>query len=153
MKTAIAFIPVVLYAAALVLGVLGVPLRCADDSLTPLAQWMLFASLGLNSLWAALGHLCASDMVARSIGWQTSPFQKEIGAANLGIGLSAIVASVLGAGAGWAVFVMAACFLWGAAIVHVRDMVTEKNFAINNAGPIFWWDILTPATLLVGLLI
>jgi hypothetical protein len=30
-------------------------------------------------------------------------------------------------------------------------MIEQRNFAINNAGPIFWWDILTPLTLLVGL--
>jgi hypothetical protein len=40
--------------------------------------------------------------------------------------------------------VMAASFLWSAAAVHIADMVRNKNFAINNAGPIFWWDILTP---------
>ena len=28
----------------------------------------------------------------------------------------------------------------------------SKNFAINNAGPIFWWDIITPLTLLIVLL-
>ena len=31
-------------------------------------------------------------------------------------------------------------------------MVKSKNFAINNAGPIFWWDIITPLTLLIVLL-
>ena len=153
MSTAFAFIPVVLYVIALTLGVAGIAVPGGGADLAPLAQWMLLVSLGLHSLWAAFGHLCASEMVAASIGWQTSPFQKEVGAANLGIGLSAIAAAFLGEGAGWAVFLMAASFLWGAALVHVRDMVAEKNFAINNAGPIFWWDILTPLTILIGLLI
>lgn len=79
-------------------------------------------------------------------------YEYEVGVANLGMGLSAIAAALLGIAAAWAVFLMAASFLWGAAFGHVRDMVKERNFAINNAGPIFWWDILTPLTLLIGLL-
>jgi Family of unknown function (DUF6790) len=153
MNPIIAFLPLVLYVIAVALGLLGIAVPGGDAGLAPLAQWMLLVSLGLHSLWAAFGHLCASEMVAASIGWQTSPFQQEVGAANLGIGISAVAATFLGEGAGWAVFLMAASFLWGAALVHVRDMIAEKNFAINNAGPIFWWDILTPATILVGLLL
>lgn len=147
------YIPAVLYAIALILGVFGVPVPAAGEGLTPLAQWMLLVSLGLHSLWAFLGHVFVAEPVARSIGWSTSPFQYEVGVANLGIGISAIAATWLGGPAGWAVFLMSACFLWGAALGHARDMLREKNFAINNAGPIFWWDILTPLTLLIGLLI
>lgn len=148
---ALAYIPVGLYALALVLGLAGVPVPGASGAVPVLAAWMLAVSLGLNSLWAAFGHLCASEMVARSIGWAPSPFQHEVGWANLGIGTAAIAAPFLGGGAAWAVTLMAACFLWGAAAVHVRDMVRAGNFAINNAGPIFWWDIATPLTLIAAL--
>jgi hypothetical protein len=153
MNLIVASIPIVLYAFALVLGIIGVAVPGGDAGLTPLAQWILLASLGVQSLWAAFGHLCAPELVATSIGWQTSPFQQEVGGANLGIGVAAIAATFLGTPAGWAVFLMAASFLWGAALVHVRDMVRDKNFAINNAGPIFWWDVLTPATLLIALVL
>jgi hypothetical protein len=153
MNPIVASIPIVLYAIALVLGIVGVAVPGGGASLTPLAQWILLASLGLQSLWASFGHIFAAELIAKSIGWRTSPFQQEVGSANLGIGLAAIAATFLGEAAGWVVFVMAACFLWGAALVHVRDMVRDKNFAINNAGPIFWWDVLTPATLLIGLVL
>jgi Family of unknown function (DUF6790) len=146
------YVPAFLYAVALLLGLTGVAVPGAAASLTPLAQWMLLVSLGLQSLWAFVGHVFAAEPVARSIGWSTSPFQFEVGVANLGIGVSAVAAVWLGRPAGWAVLLMAACFLLGAAYGHVREMITARNFAINNAGPIFWWDILTPLTLLVGLL-
>jgi hypothetical protein len=135
------YVPAFLYVIALLLGLAGLTL----------AQWMLFASLGLQSLWAFVGHVFAAEPVARSIGWSTSPFQFEVGVANLGIGVCAIAAVWLGRPAGWAVFLMAACFLWGATYGHVREMIDKRNFAINNAGPIFWWDILTPLTLLAAL--
>jgi len=151
--TALAFLPALLYAAALILGLFGVPLPFGDAALSPLAQWMLFLSLGLHSLWAAFWHLMASEMVARSIGWAPSPFQHEVGAANAGIGLAALAAPFLGPGAAWAAFLVAACFLWGAAAVHTREMIAEQNFSINNAGPIYWWDILTPLTIFLALVV
>ena len=114
---------------------------------------MLFLALGLLSLWSAFSHAVFTDQVAQSIGWASSPFQHEIAGANLGIGLGAITASVLGVSAAWTMFVVAASFLWSAAAVHIADIVRSKNFAINNVGPIFWWDILTPLTLLMALLL
>ena len=36
----------------------------------------------------------------------------------------------------------------GAAAGHVREMVTQHNFASGNAGPIFFYDILAPAALI-----
>jgi hypothetical protein len=37
-----------------------------------------------------------------------------------------------------------ACFLWGAAGVHIHSMITAHNFEPGNAGVIFWTDILIP---------
>jgi hypothetical protein len=152
MSIAIASLPIALYAVALALGLLRVNLPFGSAELAPLAQWMLFLSLAVQSLWAAFGHLVWTERVAQSIGWAPSPFQKEIGGANLGIGLGALAASVLGHEAAWAITLVAAGFLWSAAAVHVREMIRNNNFAINNCGPIFWWDILTPLTLMIALI-
>jgi hypothetical protein len=153
MNPILSFVPAILYGVALVLGVADVAVPGAGPGLAPLAQWMLLVSLGLQSLWGFLGHTFVAEPVARSIGWETSPFQFEVGLANLGIGVSAIAAVWLGEPAAWAMFAVSACFLWGAAFGHIRDMRREKNFSINNAGPILWWDILTPLTLLIGLVL
>ncbi len=151
MQTFISSIPIGLYVVALLLGLIGIPLPFASAELSPLAQWMIVLSLAAQSLWAAFCHAFLTERVAHSIGWQPSPFQHEIAGANLGIGLSALAASMLGTNAAWAILVMAASFLWSAAATHVVSMVRSGNFAINNAGPIFWWDILTPLTLLIAL--
>ena len=37
-----------------------------------------------------------------------------------------------------------ACFLWGAAGVHVYEMIMAHNFAPGNAGIIFYSDLLVP---------
>lgn len=151
MHILIASLPMLCYGIALVLGFFRIGLPFASAELSPLVQWLLFLALGLLSLWSAFSHAVFTDRVARSIGWASSPFQHEIAGANLGIGLGAIAASVLGASAAWTMFVVAASFLWSAAAVHIADIVRSKNFAINNVGPIFWWDILTPLTLLMAL--
>ncbi|GFO82242.1 DUF6790 family protein [Methyloceanibacter sp.] len=153
MQQLISAFPALCYAAAVALGFLEISQPFGSKTLEPILQWMLSLGLGVPSLWAAFSHAMFSDRVAHSIGWPPSPFQKEIAGANLGIGLGAIAASLLGPEAAWAMTVMAAGFLWSAAAVHVTDMVKRRNFAINNAGPIFWWDILTPLTLLIALLI
>ncbi len=147
----ISSIPLVLYLLALALGLLGVRMPGGSAELAPLAIWMLVVALGLSSLWAAFGHAFDAAQVARSIGWAPSPFQHEIAGANLGLGRAAIAAARLGRGAGWAVFIAAASFLWSAAGVHIASMVESGNFAVNNAGPIFWTDILLPLTLLIAL--
>jgi hypothetical protein len=153
MQNLISAFPVLCFCVALVLGFLDVPQPLGCKDLSPYTQWMLSLGLGVPSLWAALSHAVFADRVAQSIGWAPSPFQKEIAGANLGIGLGAIAASALGPEAAWAMTIMAAGFLWSAAATHVADMVRRKNFAINNAGPIFWWDILTPLALFVILLL
>lgn len=152
MHYVIAAIPIALYLLSLALGLLGIDLAFASAELSPLAQWMLFLSLGFQSLWAAFAHAVYTERVASSIGWPASPFQHEIAGANLGIGLGAVMAAILGPAAAWAIFFVAAGFLWSAAAVHIVSMVRSGNFAINNAGPIFWWDVLTPLTLLIALL-
>ena len=146
-----ALIPLVLYLVALALGLTGVKTPGASRELSALAAWTLVLALGLSSLWAASGHAFYAAEVAHSIGWAPSPFQHEIAGANLGLGLGAIAAARLGRGAAWAMFAVAASFLWSAAATHVASMIGSHNFAINNAGPIFWTDILIPLTLLIAL--
>jgi len=114
MSPLISYVPAVLYVVALLLGLAGVTVPGAAANLSPLAR-MLLASLGLQSLWAFFGHVFVAEPVARSIGWSPSPFQFQVGVANLGIGVGAIAATWLGRPAGWPVLLMSACFLWGAA--------------------------------------
>ena len=60
----------------------------------------LFAiAVGANGVSAFFGHFFLSDLVAQSIGWETgSPFQLEMGFANLTLGvLGALVAPQLAA--------------------------------------------------------
>ena len=114
-----------------------------------LLRWIFFFPLGLMGLWGFLGHVFFAAQAAASIGWQPSPFQFEVGMANLGIGLAAAIGAFMGNTFRLGVNIVAAGFLWGAAAGHVRQMIDAGNFAPGNAGPIFYTDILTPLAVFI----
>ncbi len=49
--------------------------------------------------------------------------------------------------------IVGACFLIGAGIVHIVDIVGQGNLAPGNAGPILVTDFLTPIAILVLLVV
>jgi hypothetical protein len=109
-----------------------------------LLSWFLFFSFGIGFLYNFIMHVFFSEMAAAFIGWQTSPFQKEVGFASLGFSAVAFLAFKGGWGMRLAAILGPACFLWGAAGGHVMQMVEAHNYAPGNAGVIFYTDILLP---------
>jgi hypothetical protein len=109
-----------------------------------LLSWFLFFSLGISFLYNFVMHVFFSEMAAAFIGWQTSPFQKEVGFASLGFSVVGFLAFRRSPGLRLAALVGPACFLWGAAAGHVVQMVEAHNYAPGNAGAIFYTDILLP---------
>ena len=106
--------------------------------------------IGAQALGAAFGHLFYGPPIAASIGWAPSPFQWEVGGANLGIGIAGVMASSFGRQYWLAVIIMAAAFLWVAGIGHGREVVRSHNLAVSNAGPILFTDFLVPLWCLVA---
>lgn len=115
-----------------------------------LLRYVNLLPVGLMGLWGALGHLVFPAQSAAGIGWAASPFQTEVGAANLGIGFAGIVGAVYPS---WsfrlAVAIVTAGFLGGAAATHVVAIAETGNHATGNAGPILYTDVLTPLLLLI----
>jgi Na+/melibiose symporter-like transporter len=114
-----------------------------------LLRYLLLFPVGILSLWAFIGHVFFPERSAAAIGWATSPFQYEVGVANLGIGVAAIYAAFRGFEARVAAGIAVACFLVGAGIGHVGDIIATGNLAPGNAGPILIADFLTPVALAV----
>jgi len=117
-----------------------------DDLLFYTTMNAVLLLIGSQALGGAIGHIFFGPPIARSIGWQPGPFQFEVGAANAAIGVSAIVMAAAFPPVTWLGPIIAALvFLWLAGIGHIRDIVRNKNFSINNAGPILFLDFLVPA--------
>jgi len=115
-------------------------------------RYIFIFPLGLLGLWAFVGHVMFPIRAAAAIGWPPSPFQFEVGYANLGIGLASLYAAFTTFYARVAVAIAASCFLVGAGIGHVHDIVAYGNLTPGNAGPILVADFLTPMAVLALLI-
>jgi hypothetical protein len=119
-----------------------------------LARWVCLVPLGLMGLWGFLGHVFFAAETAASIGWPTSPFQFEVGMANLAIGVTGVAAAFLRLpGFRLALGLVALLFLGGAGVGHLVQIGETGNVAPGNAGPILYTDFLTPLALLAALLV
>lgn len=100
--------------------------------------------------WAGIGggisHIFFGPKIAASIGWKWSPFELEIGLANLGFGVAAVLAGSFTPEYSLALIIANSIFRVGAGLGHVRSMITDRNFAINNTAILFI-DFLVPAFL------
>ena len=94
----------------------------------------LFAiSVGANGLGGAFGHLFLSDLVAEAVGWPAgSPFQLEMGFANLVLGVLGIMAISRRDGFRTATIVATTILGVGATAVHLWDIVLSGNLAPGN---------------------
>ncbi|HHF7374123.1 DUF6790 family protein [Legionella bozemanae] len=108
-------------------------------------SWFLLFNIGLAYLFNFVMHVFFGDFTAQFIGWPQSPFQMEVGFASLGIAVNGIISFKSKIAFRAATIIVPAMFLWGAAGVHLYQMITTHNFEPGNAGTIFWTDILIPA--------
>ena len=113
----------------------------------------ILSNIGLQGLFAFMGHFFKADEVARGIGWPTgNPFQREIAFANLAMGTLGIMSIWFRGNFWFAAIVARSVFSWGVAYGHIIDLKKRKNASILNAGPVLYDDILLPF-ILIGLYI
>ncbi len=107
--------------------------------------YLLAGVWGVGAALLALPHILVPDYVAGYIGWEPgSPFQVELGFANLGRALLGILC-IWYRGTFWiAPIVTNTVFGFGAAYVHVRDIVENANFSAGSVGPVLYLDFLVP---------
>jgi hypothetical protein len=109
-----------------------------------LLAWLLLLGLGLPMIWAAYYHLLQPDMAARLIGWAPSPFQREVGLADLAMGVVACIASTQPLPFKAAIIWTLVIALGGDAVGHLLEILRTGDLAPGNAGSILWWDVLAP---------
>lgn len=124
-------VPAIMFAMAFLIAVVRRDHRSFPDRLL---DWLLLLSVGVASVWAGAFHVFFPGIAAQSIGWQVSPFQFEIGVADMAIGIVAVVAFWCSLSFKSAVITYIVLFDIGVAIGHVRDALEAGNFAANNFG-------------------
>lgn len=143
-------LPAVLFAIAII-----IPLVRRDDA--SLAEhglsWILLLPIGVAGLWAGIFHIFFPAVAAADIGWSVSPFQFEVGMADLAIGVTACLAFWRDLEFKTAAVITASVFLLGDAFGHVREMLMSGNFAPGNAGVPFYMDVVCPVVAITLLVI
>jgi hypothetical protein len=143
-------LPALLLIVALVMAATRHGHRSAADRFL---SWILLLPIGVTGLWAGAFHVLFPATAAALIGWEVSPFQFEVGMADLAIGLTACIAFWRDLGFKAAAVTTASIFLLGDAIGHIRQMLIAGNFAPGNAGVPFYTDIVCPLLAMALLLI
>lgn len=93
--------------------------------------------IGVSCLGSGIAHLVFGPKTARSIGWAPSPFQWEVGCADAAFGIVALQAASFGPQYWLAIIAVNGIFRVGCGIGHIREMLTARNFAINNTAILF----------------
>ena len=124
------------------------------DIYKTLLWYFIVVVIGFGSIWGFVGHMFLSDSVASSIGWATgSPFQIELAFYHLGIGIAGLMC-IWYRDSLWAgVVIIKSVFLYGAAYVHIKDMVVHNNYSPSNTGAVLIGDIIFPSILLLLLVL
>jgi hypothetical protein len=130
-KLILSHIPEIMFVAAILAALV---VKRPTHLSSRLLAWMLLLSVGVDSLWAGLFHVFFPHIAAASIGWEVSPFQFEIGVADIAIGITAICSFWRPLPFKGATVLYITLFYIGVAIGHVREAVTAGNFSENNFG-------------------
>jgi hypothetical protein len=113
--------------------------------------YSMVVMVGLGGIIAFIGHVFFGPNIAAMIGWMPgSPFQYEVGVADLALGVTAILVPWI-RGTYWISAALAnAIFLIGCAVGHIKDLMLAGNTAAYNAGPVLYInDIAVPLIILI----
>ena len=96
--------------------------------------YLVMLGVGSSGLSGFFGHVFTPDAVAESIDWpKGSPFQQEMGFANLALGVSGLIAGVRRDGFREATVIAVTIVGIGATLVHSVDILQEGNLAPGNS--------------------
>lgn len=114
-------------------------------------RWTILFAVGFTGLYAAVMHIFFQDIAAPAIGWTPSPFEYEVGIADLAFGVLGILAFNASYPFRLATVIGVTVWFWGVAIGHIYQIMQMQNYSIGNAGSWLWMDLLIPLLLLVCL--
>jgi len=141
-----------------VLAVLGAALHLALSRRRRSSSFLVVETLllylfviyvGLMGVLTFVFHVFFSAQASSSIGWAPSPFEYEVGIADLTIGVLGFLCIWFRENFWLATAIANFVWLEGDAIGHVRQMVEHGNHAANNAGLFLCLEVIMPVVVLV----
>jgi hypothetical protein len=113
--------------------------------LSPLSPLHLRGAYGLLTAYV---HVFRPIETSASIGWATSPYEYEVGMADLTVGVLGVLCLWFRGNFWLATAIANAVWLLGDAVGHIRQITINNNHAANNAGTFLVAEIVTPFVIL-----
>ena len=110
--------------------------------------YLLFFYVGLMGLLTAYAHVFRPVQTSASIGWATSPYEYEVGMADLTVGVLGVLCMKFRGDFWLATAIANAFWLLGDAVGHIRQMTVYNNHASNNSGIFLATEIIMPLVIL-----
>jgi hypothetical protein len=110
--------------------------------------YLLVIYVGVMGLLTGYAHVFRPVQTSASIGWSTSPYEYEVGMADLTIGVLGVLCAWFRGNFWLATAVANFCWLEGDAVGHVRQVVENNNHAENNSGLFLYLEIAMPIVIL-----
>ena len=111
--------------------------------------YLLVFYVGVMGILTAYAHVFRPIQTSASIGWSTSPYEYEVGMADLTTGVLGILCLWLRGNFWLATAIANAVWLLGDAIGHIRQITLNNNHAANNSGIFLAAEIITPIVVLI----
>src|ERR1700750_3110922 len=110
--------------------------------------YLLFFYVGLMGVLTAYAHVFRPVETSASIGWSTSPYEYEVGMADLTVGVLGVLCLKFRGDFWLATAIANAVWLLGDAVGHVRQMTLNNNHAANNSGIFLVTEFMMPIVIL-----
>ncbi|HXE12939.1 MAG TPA: DUF6790 family protein [Bryobacteraceae bacterium] len=110
--------------------------------------YLFFIYVGLMGLLSAYAHVFRPAQTSASIGWLPSPYEYEVGMADLTVGVLGILCVWFRGNFWLATAIANAVWLLGDAVGHIRQVLVANNHAPNNSGIFLVAEIITPLVIL-----
>lgn len=110
--------------------------------------YLFFIYVGVMGVLTTYAHVFRPVQTSASIGWSPSPYEYEVGMADLTVGVLGILCLWLRGNFWLATAIGNAVWLVGDAVGHIRQIVFYNNHAENNSGIFLVVEIIMPLAIL-----
>lgn len=130
-KLVVSNVPLIMFVAAILIATVARrPAPVAERYLA----WLLLLSVGIDGIWAGVFHIFFPGVASAEIGWQPSPFEFEIGVADLSLGIVAVISFWRSLSFRSAIAVFAALFYAGVVVGHFEQAFMHGDYSPDNFG-------------------
>ncbi len=97
-------------------------------------SWILLLPIGVGGIWAGLFHIAFPAVASAEIGWQPGPFEFEVGAADVAMGIVAVLSFWRSYAFKAAIALVTVIFFAGVTVGHFIQAFGSGDYAPDNFG-------------------